>query len=113
MRCVGFSSKLSRANRVSSSRSWLTRIVSHRLWRCDSKGLGRPVVHPAEEIGDGLHHANLTVCAKGDRHARVAKPVARTMVLQVPRRVRTKISQAHDLWGVAQADRWNSAGDVG
>src|SRR5438445_4297796 len=42
----------------------LTRGVSHRLWRCDSKGLRRPVVHSAEEIGDGLRHANLTVRAK-------------------------------------------------
>ena len=35
---------------------------------------------------------------KGDRHARMAEPIPRPMVLQISRRVGTKVSETRDLW---------------
>jgi REP-associated tyrosine transposase len=43
---------------------------------------------------DGLPHVNRQVHEKGDRHERVAEPLPREMVLQIPHRVRSEIPQA-------------------
>jgi hypothetical protein len=45
----------------------------------------------------GLLHADLAVREKGDRHARVAEFLTRTMVLQVPRGVRAQVPEEGDL----------------
>src|SRR5262245_13363136 len=86
----------------------ITRKGSHRLRRCDLTRLCRPVVHKATVP----LRVNLAVRAKGDRHARVAEPVARPMVLQVPRRVRPEVQEARDLWPPEASDRGHPAGAV-
>src|SRR4030042_2975324 len=60
---------------------------------------------------DGLLHVNPYVHGKGDRHERVAEPLPREMVLQVPRGDRPEISEAGDLWEVAEGD-WGHPASV-
>ena len=47
---------------------------------------------------------NWQVHEKGDRHERVAEPLTREMVLQIPRCVGTKIPEAEDLRVFAKSD---------
>ena len=49
---------------------------------------------------------------KGDRHARVAKPLSRPMVLQISRGVGTEVSEADDLRADATWDWENRSGTM-
>ncbi len=62
--------------------------------------------------GDRLLRVALAGHAKGDGHARVAKPFARQMVLHVPRGVCPEVQEEDDLWGTAQGNRKNTEGAV-
>ena len=55
-------------------------------------------------MSDGSLRVDLAVHTKGDRHARVAKPIARPMVLQIPRGVRAKIQKANNIRAITQGD---------
>ena len=49
---------------------------------------------------------------KGDRHARVAKPISRPMILQISRGVGTEVSEAGDLRADATWDWENRSGTM-
>ena len=53
----------------------------------------------------GLLSKNDHVQEKGDHDARMAEPVARTMVLQISSGVRAEIPEASDVWPATERHR--------